>query len=150
MGRKNRYDTHVKPRLEEVREWVQILTEEQIARRLGISPRSFATYKADHAELQEALKKGIETLVEDLKLTMKKKAIGYRYTEKKRTIKETSDGKVVVLEEFERYAQPDLGAMHLLLKNYDPEWKNDDNTTVEMKKQKLKLEQERAEQNQWS
>lgn len=149
VGRKNRYETHVKPRLDEVKEWIQLLTEDQIAKRLGISPRSFATYKKEHEELQDALKKGIDTLVEDLKLTMKKKAVGFRYTEKKKTIRKTGDGEVVVLEEFERYSPPDLGAMHLLLKNYDPTWKNDDATTIEMKKQKLKLEQERAESNQW-
>ena len=147
MGRKNKYETHVSPRLEEIAEWIQLMTEDQIARRLGISPRSFATYKTEHKELQEALQKGTESLVEDLKLTLKKKAKGFTYTERKITVRNVNGKKIRTVEEFERYAQPDTGAIHLLLKNLDGEWRQDDLTTVELKKQKLQLEQDKAEQN---
>lgn len=147
MGRKNKYESHVLPRLDEVREWYQLLNEAQIARKLGISPRSFDKYKAEHPELQEALKHGKEELVEDLKLTLKKKAKGFEYTEVKKTVKKVNGESVTTLEEFKRYAQPDTGAIHLLLKNLDPDWRNDDLTTVEMKKQKLEIEEKKAEQN---
>ena len=147
MGRKNKYETHVSPRLEEIAEWIQLMTEDQIARRLGISPRSFATYKTEHKELQEALQKGTESLVEDLKLTLKKKAKGFTYTERKITVRNVNGKKIRTVEEFERYAQPDTGAIHLLLKNLDGEWRQDDLTTVELKKQKLQLEKDKAEQN---
>ena len=147
MGRKNKYESHVQPRLKEVSEWYQLLTEEQIARKLGISPRSFDKYKAEHEELREALKHGKEELIEDLKMTLKKKAKGFEYTEKKKTIRNVGKETVTILEEFTRYAQPDTGAIHLLLKNLDGEWRQDDLTTVELKKQKLQLEQDKAEQN---
>lgn len=147
MGRKNKYESHVQPRLKEVSEWYQLLTEEQIARKLGISPRSFDKYKAEHEELREALKHGKEELIEDLKMTLKKKAKGFEYTEKKKTIRNVGGETVTILEEFTRYAQPDTGAIHLLLKNLDGEWRQDDLTTVELKKQKLQLEKEKAEQN---
>lgn len=147
MGRKNKYESHVQPRLKEVSEWYQLLTEEQIARKLGISPRSFDKYKAEHEELREALKHGKEELIEDLKMTLKKKAKGFEYTEKKKTIRNVGGETVTILEEFTRYAQPDTGAIHLLLKNLDDEWRNDDLTTVELKKQKLELDKEKAEQN---
>lgn len=147
MGRKNKYESHVQPRLKEVSEWYQLLTEEQIARKLGISPRSFDKYKAEHEELREALKHGKEELIEDLKMTLKKKAKGFEYTEKKKTIRNVGGETVTILEEFTRYAQPDTGAIHLLLKNLDSEWRQDDLTTVELKKQKLQLEKEKAEQN---
>lgn len=147
MGRKNKYESHVQPRLKEVSEWYQLLTEEQIARKLGISPRSFDKYKAEHEELREALKHGKEELIEDLKMTLKKKAKGFEYTEKKKTIRNVGGETVTILEEFTRYAQPDTGAIHLLLKNLDGEWRQDDLTTVELKKQKLQLEKDKAEQN---
>lgn len=147
MGRKNKYESHVQPRLKEVSEWYQLLTEEQIARKLGISPRSFDKYKAEHEELREALKHGKEELIEDLKMTLKKKAKGFEYTEKKKTIRNVGKETVTILEEFTRYAQPDTGAIHLLLKNLDGEWRQDDLTTVELKKQKLQLEKDKAEQN---
>ena len=83
-------------------------------------------------------------------MTLKKKAQGFKYKETKRTIRETGEGKVVTVEEFERYAQPDTGAIHLLLKNLDPEWRNDDQTTIDLKKEKLQLEKEKAENGQWS
>lgn len=150
MGRKNRYETFVQPRLAEIAEWVQLLTEDQIAKRLGVSPRSFATYKAKHEELQEALKKGAETLVEDLKLTLKKKAKGFEYKERKITVRNVDGKKVRIVEEYERYAQPDLGAIHLLLKNLDPDWRNDDQTTIDLKREKLELEKERAENSKWT
>lgn len=147
MGRKNKYETHVKPRLGEIAEWIQLLTEDQIAKRLGISPRSFATYKTEHKDLQEALQKGTETLVEELKLTLKKKAKGFTYTERKITVRNVNGETIRTVEEYERYAQPDTGAIHLLLKNLDPDWRNDDLTTVDLKKQKLQLEKDKADQN---
>lgn len=140
----------MKPHLKEISEWYQILTEEQIARRLGVAPRSFEKYKKEHEELREALKKGKEELITELKLTLKQKAQGFTYTETKRTTRNTSEGKTVILEEFERYAQPDLGAIHLLLKNLDPDWRNDDQTSIDLKKAKLELEKERAENSTWT
>ena len=150
MGRKSKYETHVQPRLAEIAEWVHVLTERQIAGRLGIGYRTFETHKNEHPELREALQKGKETLVTDLKLTLKKKAQGFHYKETKKVIREVDGQKVTTYEEYERYSPPDLGAIHLLLKNYDPTWRNDDQTTIDMKKEKLQLEKDRAENNQWS
>ena len=41
MGRKNKYESHVQPNLEKIADWIQILNEDQIVWRLGISQRSF-------------------------------------------------------------------------------------------------------------
>lgn len=147
MGRKNKYESHVKPNLEKIADWIQILNEDQIARRLGISQRSFEKYKTEHEELRGALKQGKEALVEELKMTLKKKAKGFEYTETKKTIRKVGDESVTTLEEYKRYAQPDTGAIHLLLKNLDPEWRNDDQTTIDLKKEKLQIEKDKAEQN---
>ena len=73
MGRKNLYETLVQPRLNEIPEMVGVMTEEQIAKRLGISRRSLEKYKQQHEELQEAIRGGREDLVIELKETLKRK-----------------------------------------------------------------------------
>lgn len=54
-----------------------------------------------------------------------------------------------MIEEYERYSPPDTGAIHLLLKNLDPSWRNDDQATMNMKREKLELEKQKAEQDNW-
>ena len=149
MGRNNRYETHVKPRLKEIQEWFTVCSEEQIAKKLGISVRSFERYKKDNPELREALKRGKEELVADLKSSLKRKALGFEYTEAKKQITEVNGKRRVVIEEYTRYVQPDTGAIHLLLKNLDDSWHNDDKTTISMKREKLELEKQKAEDSNW-
>lgn len=148
MAQKGKYDTHVKPRLEEIAEWYEFYTEGQIAKKLGITQRTFTTYKKDHAELQEALISGRDALITDLKKTMKQKAKGFTYTETKRTVREIDGKRTVLVEEYERYAQPDTGAIHLLLKNLDETWRNDDKATMDIKRGQLELAREK-EENKW-
>ena len=140
MGRKSRYETHVKPFLADISEWYELLTEEQIAKKLGVSVASFENYKRQYSELRECLKSGREHLIEELKITLKKKAKGFHYTETKKYIKQEGDKKVQIVETYERYAQPDTGAIHLLLKNLDETWRNDDKATIDIKREKLELD----------
>lgn len=150
MSRSNKYLTHVQPRLKEISGMYQFATETQIAKMLGISPRSFENYKAKYPELKEALNAGKQALIVELKSALKKKALGFEYKEQKRQITEVDGERRVVIEEYTRYAQPDTGAIHLLLKNLDPEWRNDDKTTVDLKREKLRMEQEKADNNNWT
>jgi hypothetical protein len=149
MGRRDLYDELVRPRLGEITEWIGVTDEATIAKKLGISPRTFGTYKKDHAELKAALKKGRDALVEDLKISLKQKAKGFSYTEKKTTERQENGKKVTVVETFERYSPPDTGAIHLLLKNLDPKWRNDDRETMDLKREKIDLERKKAEAEDW-
>ena len=148
MAQKGKYETHVTPRLKEIAEWYEFYTEGQIAKKLGITQRTFTSYKKDHAELQEALISGRDALITDLKKTMKQKAKGFTYKETKRTIREIDGQRTVLVEEYERYAQPDTGAIHLLLKNLDETWRNDDKATMDIKRGQLELAREK-EENKW-
>lgn len=150
MGRKGKYETHVEPRLHEISKWICTMTEGQIASKLGINQSTFQRYKNKHPELAEALVEGIGNLKVELKETLKKKAQGYTYKEVK-TTKKIEGGKVIAVtqETYERYAQPDTGAIHLLLKNIDEEWRNDDKTSVDLKKRQLDLTEKRVEQGEW-
>ncbi len=149
MGRKCRYETHVLPHIEQVREWIQLLTEDQIAKRLGISQRSFQKYKNDHPELAQALKEGRQELVENLKMTLKKKAQGFYYEETKTVVKQEDGAEVKIIERYKKYAQPDTGAAHLLLKNLDDSWRNDDAATMALRREKLELEKQKHEDAAW-
>ena len=150
MGRKSRYESHVLPYLQQIQEWCQDLDERQIAvERLGIAISTWENYKKKYPELREVLKKGKQQLVGDLKAALKKKAKGFTYEETKTTIRDEGGKKITTVEKYKKYAQPDTGAIHLLLKNLDPEWTNDDQTTIDLKREQLELAKQKAENENW-
>lgn len=146
------YETHVQPFLSDIQEWYQIVNEGEIARRLGIRQETFCRYKKQHKELAECLRKSREILIEDLKKSLRMKAKGFHYTETKRVYQTDAEGKqigTVEVTETEKYAQPDTGAIHLLLKNLDKEWRNDDQTTIDLRREKLELDKQRTDAQTW-
>lgn len=149
MGRKNKYETHIKPNLKKIPKWYETMTEGQIAKKLGVSVASWENYKNQYPELVACLKTSKESLVEELKATLKKKAKGYYYTEKKKTVRKEGKDKVEITEEHEKYAQPDTGAIHLLLKNLDDEWHNDDKQTMDLKRKQLELTERKIDNDEW-
>lgn len=149
MGRKDKYPTHVEPHLDDITKWYSELTEEQIAQKLGVSVQSFERYKAAHEELVQALRKGKENLVGELKASLKMKAKGFHYKETKTTIRKDGDRDIKVVEQYEKYSAPDTGAIHLLLKNLDPEWHNDDKRTMDMKQAQIDIARMKAEMEEW-
>ena len=149
MGRGAKYETHVKPYLDNIKNWIQLQNEGDIAKRLGISRQTLEKYKKEHEELRKALKEGRAELVEDLKLTLKRKAKGYRYKEVRTIIRDIDGKKIKVIEELEKEAHPDVGAIHLLLKNLDETWRNDDAETTKLKKEQVKIAKEKAENAAW-
>lgn len=156
MGRKNKYETHVKPYLSQISKWYEELTEGQIAKKLGISVASFENYKKEYPDLIAALQNGKDILVDELKDSLRRKAKGFFFTETKRTyiVVKNSDGEEetigeIKVEETRKYAVPDTGAIHLLLKNLDPNWRNDDKATMDLKREKLELDKTKAENESW-
>ena len=149
MGRKSLYETHVKPRLNEISEMIVDKTEAQIASVLGISVGAFESYKNQYEELREALKKGKNILIDQLHDALRKKALGFYYNETQKTIKTVDGVKTMLVVENEKYSPPDVGAIHLLLKNLDDNWTNDDKTTIDLKREKLAREKLKAEMNDW-
>ena len=148
-GRKNKYETHVKPYFEKIKKWYLTKTETQIAQKLGITVQSWIKYKNQYPELRELLQDSKEDLVDELKGILKKKAQGFYYTETKKTVIEDDGKKIKKVEERQRYAQPDTGAIHLLLKNLDDDWHNDDRQTYELKKKQIDIMQQKADQMEW-
>lgn len=151
MGRKNKYETHVQPHLAEIPKWYETMTEGQIAARLGVSSSSWENYKNAYPELVACLRQGKEVLIDELKATLKKKALGFEYDEVKEKSEPDMLGNMHVTERTvtRKFVIPDLGSIHLLLKNLDENWHNDDKQTLDLKKEQVDLARKKAEANDW-
>lgn len=148
-GRKNKYETHVKPYFEKIKKWYLTKTETQIAQKLGITVQSWIKYKNQYPELRELLQDSKEDLVDELKGILKKKAQGFYYTETTKTVIKEDGKEVKKIEERQRYAQPDTGAIHLLLKNLDDDWHNDDKQTMDIKRKQVELTEQKINNDEW-
>lgn len=145
---KSKYFTHVEPKLTLIEGWARDgLTDEQIAKNLGISKTSLYKYKEEHIELFELLKKGKEIIDYEVENSLLKKALGFKETIKKaikiknveyengRRLRETED---IVMVDEEIFVQPDTTAQIFWLKNRRPDkWRDkqviESNNTIEVK-----------------
>lgn len=145
-GRPNKYYTNIRPRLDEIKKLCLTMTEKQIANYMGVGYSSWCDYKNKYSELSDALKKGRESLVHELKSTLIRKAKGFSYSEKK-IIKEK--GVIVREEVYEKASLPDVAALNLLLKNYDKEnWSNDPQM-LKIREKELELRGRAIDANEW-
>lgn len=168
-GRKNRFDTHVKPYFKEIAEWCSTMTERQIAQKLGIAYSTWNQYKVDYPELTELLKESRTDLVTELRSALIKKAKGYDYTETKVITEQVKwpeelyvllleagfseaqieRSKIVRTETYYRKAAPDVAAINLALKNYDKEnWANDPQM-IKLREKELELRERQIENNEF-
>lgn len=150
-GRQNAYETKIKPRFSEIKEWLENgATEKQIADNLGVSYSTFNKHKAENLDFSEFLKNGRKSLVLKLRGALVKKAMGFEYTETKKYQKREPDGQVFqYVEETTKTALPDVAAINLCLKNYDPdEWANDPQA-LRIKEKELELRREIADRDAW-
>lgn len=132
-GRPSKYETHIKPHLEQIKKWAeQGATERQIAKQLGVAYSSFCLYKTKYPELSELLKsKDMKPLVEELRSALVKKALGFEYKESKSywripkgSVKK-EDAECIYKEEYKKYIPPDTTAIFGALNIYDPEYVRD-------------------------
>lgn len=150
-GRKSVYEDLIKSRFCDISEWLKNgATERQIADNLGIAYSTFNRYKSEKKELKELLKNGRRNLVLELRGALVKKALGFEYTEKKRSKRRGENGEVIeYIEEITKQSLPDVAALNLCLKNYDSDnWANDPQT-LKLKEKELQLRKEIAESKDW-
>ena len=143
-GRKPKYDSHVKVRLDDVKRWAAAgATEAEICFALGVSVSSFNLYKSKYSELSETLRAGRQNVVLEIKAALYKKALGFKYEEKVGRMK----GDDVQTEIYERYSPPDTTAAAMLLRNYSDDWRDRDKQTAEFKRQEIEIKKALAESN---
>jgi len=122
---KSKYETNVKDKLLLVEAWARNgLTDEQIAKNLGISKVTLYKYINEHNELSELLKKGKEVIDIEVENALLKRALGYKYDEVTREVN-SDTGKLVVSKVVTKEVQPDTTAQIFWLKNRKPEaWRD--------------------------
>ena len=168
-GKPGKYETYVRPYLSLISEWCRTMTEQQIAEKLGIGYSTWKQYKIDYPALQDAIKKGRQNLVAELRSSLIKKANGYEYTETKETTErvkwpeniraalldagftaeQIDQARIVKTEVARKKMPPDVAALNLALKNYDKEnWANDPQQ-LELKKKEIELRERQIEANEW-
>ena len=130
---KSKYETEVKPRLVEIEAWKRDgLTDEQICKNLGIVKDTFYKYKEKYADFSDALKKGKEVADIEVENALFKRAIGYRYKEKIKEVKEIDGKKTVFIKEVEKEMPGDVGAQIFWLKNRKSgKWKDKQDIDIE-------------------
>lgn len=139
-GRKNKYQTHVEPRLKDIEHWCRDgLIEEVICKRLGVSVRSFNEYKSKFPQLSQSLKRGKEEADYAVEDALFKRALGYEFEEKtyetqvfvKKT--ETAEGSIIeepfteeiLTKRVIKQVSPDTTAAIFWLKNRRPDkWRD--------------------------
>ena len=122
---KSKYETNVKDKLLLVEAWARNgLTDEQIAKNLGISKVTLYKYINEHTELSELLKKGKEVIDIEVENALLKRVLGYKYDEVTREVN-SDTGKLVVSKVVTKEVQPDTTAQIFWLKNRKPEaWRD--------------------------
>lgn len=146
------YATHVEPYLQQIPTWYKTMSVRQIAAKLGVSKTTLYKYAKDYPELAAALEGSKVELVEDLKNSIKKRALGYTWTEvtQEKAIDENTGQLVVVKERrVTKHVPADLGSAHLLLKNMDPKWHDADQITIRQRQKELEIKQQKADAAEW-
>ena len=113
----------VKEKLIRVEGWARDgLTDEQIAKNLGISKDTFYQYKKQHPDFSETLKRGKEVVDREVENALFQRAMGYEYEED--TVITNPDGSQVIKTVTKKMA-PDVTAQIFWLKNRKPaEWRD--------------------------
>ena len=123
---KSKYETDVKPRLVEIEAWKRDgLTDGQIYTNLGISKQSFYKYKEKYVDFFDSLKKGKEVADIEVENALFKRAIGYKYKEVIKEVKEIDGKKSTYVKEVIKEMPGDVGAQIFWLKNRkSSKWKD--------------------------
>lgn len=130
---KSKYETDVLPRLVEIEAWKRDgLTDEQIFKNLGISRDTFYKYKEKYADFSDALKKGKEVADIEVENALFKRAIGYKYKEVIKEVKEIDGKKSTYVKEVIKEMPGDVGAQIFWLKNRkSSKWKDKQDIDIE-------------------
>lgn len=147
-GRKSAYETHIKPRFEEIRKWASGgATDKEIAAALAVSDSTYFKYKAKYAEFRDVLKDARVKPVDEIKAALFKRATGFVYQERKEVIEA---GVTVRIEIMTKQALPDPACAMILLKHWakDEGWTNDPQQ-LELKRKELELREKQVELGAW-
>lgn len=120
------------------------LTNEQIAKNIGISRKTLQEWINKYSDIRDALKKGKEVVDIEVENALLKRALGYEYEEVKTLIEEVDGKKKKKVEKVTRHVPADVSAGIFWLRNRKGfVWSNRD--AIEAKRIEAEIEKLKAE-----
>ena len=103
------------------------LTDEQIAKNIGISRSTLNLWKERYSDISDTLKRGKEVVDRQVENALFKRAVGYMYTEITKEINPKT-GKLTISKTITKEVAPDTTAQIFWLKNRKPDkWRDKQN-----------------------
>lgn len=108
-----------------IESWARMgLTNEQIAKNIGVNADTFYTWLKKYPEISESIKKGKAPIDFEVENALFKRAIGYEYEEVETIIEEIDGKQRKRIKKIKKVALPETSAMIFWLKNRKPkEWR---------------------------
>lgn len=121
VGRPCKYESHVKPYLDDIYDWIsQGMTEQSICKQLGIHPFTWIRYKQDNNDLSELITRARQAAGQLLLNKQFAAGCGQKVTVRKQ--KALKDGSIVEVEE-EEYIPPNVQAAEFWARHLYPDYK---------------------------
>lgn len=119
------------------------LTDEQIAKNMGITSRTLYQWKNNYVQIFQSLKKGKEVVDIQVENALLKRALGYSYKEVTRervTNPVTGSSELTVTKEVIKEIPPDTTAQIFWLKNRKPnDWRDKRDVALEGHEDKVEI-----------
>lgn len=141
-GRPHKYESEVRPRLEEVRQWAKAgATNREIAAALGITDSTFYDYQNTFSEFSEAIRAGRMAGAAEVKTALLRLAVGFEATDTETKAEPGEDGKMrpVSTKIIKRQVPPDIKAIEAYLRNAADEWSDTDSAARAVKEAEAEL-----------
>lgn len=142
---KSKWETHVLPRMDEIREWAkQGYFEDDIIEQLGIAPSTYFDYKNKHPELRELIVMSRREAIKKLERSGLDIALGYTYEEEKTIVELDEDGNAAKRRrEITKKRMPANGQIYqFLMKNWSDGKYSKDPIGDKFREEELKLKKE--------
>ena len=141
-GRPSKYETHVLPRMEEVRQWAKAgATNREIAAALAIDESVLYDYQKRYPEFSKAITEGGMAGAAEVKTALLRLAVGFEATDTETKAEPGEDGKMhpVSTKITKRQVPPDIKAIEAYLRNAADEWSDVDSATRMVKEAEAEL-----------
>ncbi len=98
------------------------LTKNELAKKLGVAPKTLSLWESKYPEIEEALRQGREITDVRVENAILKKALGFETTEVKKVVKADGAEEITTVV---KSVPPDVSAASVWLKNRCPErWRD--------------------------
>ena len=141
-GQPSKWETHVEPRLEEVRQWAKAgATNKEIAAALGINADTFYVYQNEYSDFSDAIRDGRMAGAAEVKTALLKLAVGFEATDTETKAEPGEDGRMrpVATKIIKRQIPPDIKAIEAYLRNAADEWSDVDSAARAVKEAEAEL-----------